>query len=75
MGAEILYVTGINVYKIALLFLYLRIFPTPDIRRWSRILGALSCGWNFACIFAAAFQCLPREKLWKPWIQGGCIDL
>ncbi|KAK7934839.1 hypothetical protein PG985_000334 [Apiospora marii] len=75
VGAEILYVTGVNMYKIALLYLYFRLFPTRDIRLGSYILGGISCVWNVACIFAATFQCLPREKLWQPWLQGGCIDL
>ncbi|KAK8047014.1 hypothetical protein PG996_015078 [Apiospora saccharicola] len=75
VGAEILYVTGVNMYKIALLYLYFRLFPTRDIRIGSYILGGFSCVWNLGCIFAATFQCLPREKLWQPWIQGGCIDL
>ncbi|KAK8032194.1 hypothetical protein PG990_001928 [Apiospora arundinis] len=75
VGAEILYVTGVNMYKIALLYLYFRLFPTRDIRIGSYILGGFSCVWNVGCIFAATFQCLPREKLWQPWLQGGCIDL
>ncbi|KAK8066779.1 hypothetical protein PG997_013526 [Apiospora hydei] len=75
VGAEILYCTGVNMYKIALLYLYFRLFPTRDIRLGSYILGGVSCAWNVACVFAAAFQCLPREKLWRPWLPGGCIDL
>ncbi|KAK7966310.1 uncharacterized protein PG986_000587 [Apiospora aurea] len=75
VGAEILYCTGVNMYKIALLYLYFRLFPTRDIRLGSYILGGVSCAWNVACVFAAAFQCLPREKLWQPWLPGGCIDL
>ncbi|KAK8040776.1 hypothetical protein PG994_013783 [Apiospora phragmitis] len=75
VGAEILYTTGVNMYKIALLFLYFRLFPTRDIRIGSYVLGGFSCMWNVGCIFAATFQCLPREKLWQPWLPGGCIDL
>ncbi|KAK8100060.1 hypothetical protein PG999_010434, partial [Apiospora kogelbergensis] len=75
VGAEILYCTGVNMYKIALLYLYFRIFPTRDIRIGSYVLGGFSCVWNVGTVFAATFQCLPREKLWHPWLQGGCIDL
>jgi hypothetical protein len=28
-----------------------------------------------ACIFAATFQCNPREKLWNPWVDGMCINI
>lgn len=63
------------MYKIALLFLYFRIFPLPSIRKWSYVCGGLTTAWNFACIFAAAFQCGPRNKIWEPWVDGYCIDL
>ncbi|TLD11339.1 hypothetical protein PgNI_06670 [Pyricularia grisea] len=75
IGAEILYFTGVNMFKISLLFLLIRIFPITTVRKWAFILGGISTAWNVACIFCAIFQCLPQEKLWKPWLQGGCIDL
>lgn len=75
VGAEIIYTTGVNMYKISLLFLYFRIFPLPSIRKWGLVCGGISTAWNIACIFAAAFQCLPRHKIWEPWIDGYCIDL
>ncbi|KAH8655215.1 hypothetical protein BX600DRAFT_469307 [Xylariales sp. PMI_506] len=75
LGAEILYVTNVNMYKISLLFLYVRIFPIRTIRLGSYICGGLSTAWNLACIFAATFQCTPREKLWMPWVSGTCINI
>ena len=24
---------------------------------------------------AVAAQCVPRERIWHPWVQGGCIDV
>ncbi|KAI5457673.1 hypothetical protein BGZ63DRAFT_393462 [Mariannaea sp. PMI_226] len=75
VGAEIVYVTAVNVYKISLLFLYNRIFPLRSIRLGSYICGGLSTAWNLACIFAATFQCNPRAKIWEPWRDGFCIDL
>jgi hypothetical protein len=75
LGAEILYVTAVNMYKISLLFLYFRIFPVRSIRLGSYICGGLSTAWNLACIFAAIFQCTPRERLWYPWLEGTCINL
>ncbi|TLS25716.1 hypothetical protein PpBr36_07942 [Pyricularia pennisetigena] len=75
IGAEILYFTGVNMFKISLLFLFIRIFPVASVRKWAFVFGGISTAWNVACIFCAIFQCLPQEKLWKPWLQGGCIDL
>jgi hypothetical protein len=75
VGAEILYVTAVNMYKISLLCLYFRLFPVTSIRKGGYILGGLSTAWNLASILAAAFQCTPREKIWEPWLEGVCIDL
>ncbi|CAN8106220.1 unnamed protein product [Discula destructiva] len=75
LGAEVLYVTAVNMYKIALLFLYFRIFPLPVIRRWGYICGGISTAWNIACVLAATFQCTPIHRLWNPWVEGYCIDL
>lgn len=63
------------MYKISLLFLYFRIFPVRSIRIGGYFCGAISTAWNFACVFAAAFQCTPRAKIWEPWVQGTCINI
>ncbi|KAF6828502.1 integral membrane protein [Colletotrichum plurivorum] len=75
IGAEILYVNGVNIYKIALLLLYLRIFPMPEVRKGAWICGSLTSLWTFACIIAASIQCLPLNTLWEPWKPGTCINL
>ncbi|PNH45139.1 hypothetical protein VD0004_g2638 [Verticillium dahliae] len=75
VAAEILYVTAVNVYKLSLLFLYIRIFPIHSVHLGGYICGGLSTAWNLTCAFTAAFQCSPREKLWEPWLEGRCINL
>ncbi|KAK1980535.1 hypothetical protein LZ30DRAFT_594596 [Colletotrichum cereale] len=75
MGAEILYVNGVNMYKIALLLLYLRIFPMREVRKGALICGGLTTFWTLACIIAASIQCIPINKLWEPWKPGYCINL
>lgn len=75
VGAEVVYTTAVNMYKISLLFLYFRIFPLPSIRKWGMYCGGISTAWNVACIFAASFQCSPRNKIWEPWVDGFCIDI
>lgn len=37
--------------------------------------GGLSTCWNIAGVFAAAFQCTPRVKIWEPWVDGYCINI
>ncbi|KAJ4297401.1 hypothetical protein N0V88_004322 [Collariella sp. IMI 366227] len=75
VGAEIIYVTGVNLYKLSLLFFYFRVFPVRSVRLGGYICGGVSTAWNLACILAATFQCTPRERLWMPWLKGTCINL
>ncbi|KAK2028549.1 hypothetical protein LX32DRAFT_639863 [Colletotrichum zoysiae] len=75
MGAEILYVNGVNMYKVALLLLYLRIFPMKEVRKGALICGSLTTLWTLACVIAASIQCFPINKLWEPWKPGFCINL
>lgn len=75
VGAEIIYVTGVNLYKISLLFFYFRIFPVRQVRLGGYICGGISTAWQVACMLAATFQCTPRERLWSPWLPGTCINL
>jgi len=74
-GAEVIYVSGVNLYKISLLFFYFRVFPVRSVRLGGYICGALSTAWTIACILAATWQCTPRQRLWMPWLDGTCIDL
>lgn len=75
VGAEIIYVAGVNMYKLSLLFFYFRVFPLRVVRIGGYICGGISTAWCVACILAATFQCTPRERLWKPWAHGTCINL
>ncbi|KAK4129062.1 hypothetical protein N657DRAFT_668154 [Parathielavia appendiculata] len=75
VGAEIIYVTGVNLYKLSLLFFYFRVFPVRSVRLGGYICGGISTAWCIACILAATWQCTPREKLWQPWLEGTCINL
>ncbi|KAK2073662.1 hypothetical protein P8C59_007925 [Phyllachora maydis] len=75
IGAELIYVTSVTFYKIALLLFYYRVFPVPQVRRWGLICGGLTLGWGLACVTAACLQCVPLHKAWEPWAHGGCINL
>lgn len=75
MGAEILYLTGVTVYKMSLLFLYFRVFPVRSIRLGGYVCGGLSTVWTLACIGVVIFRCTPLNRRWEPWLQGTCIDL
>jgi hypothetical protein len=72
---QILYVLIQNITKFSILFLYLRIFPTPHFRRMVK----LSIGWmvchTLVFLFAVVFQCLPISSLWNREIKAQCLSL
>ncbi|KAL2064279.1 hypothetical protein VTL71DRAFT_4773 [Oculimacula yallundae] len=72
---ECLYVTCICVTKIALLLMYIRIFPVRQIKIGAIVLGALSISWWIAIILVSIIQCIPMEAIWNPTIKGHCINL
>lgn len=75
MGAEILFATGTNLFKIALLLFYMRVFRVRSVRLGGYLCGGFSTAWNLACILLAVLQCLPLSRLWMPWVEEGfCID-
>ncbi|KAL8724574.1 MAG: hypothetical protein Q9181_006767, partial [Wetmoreana brouardii] len=63
--------------KVAVLLQYLRIFVPARNRNfyltWSLV--AVNLVINISLAFSFAFQCIPREKIWTPTLEGQCIDL
>ncbi|KAL2059929.1 hypothetical protein VTL71DRAFT_10084 [Oculimacula yallundae] len=72
---ECLYVTCICFTKLALLLMYLRIFPVRSIRIGAYVLGGLSIAWCISIIMVSIFQCTPIEKTWNDSLPGFCINL
>ena len=71
---QIFYKFTINLTKLSVLFLYLRIFS----QRWFRITCyacvAVVSAYTVACIFATIFQCTPVEYVFNKNIQGNCFN-
>lgn len=65
-----------NLTKISILLLYLRIFA---VFTWFRLIGRALIGivtaYMIAAFFAAVFQCTPVEKAWNRSIAGSCINI
>ena len=38
------------------------------------MLSALTVIFYVACIISRALQCIPREKIWNPFVTGKCIN-
>lgn len=64
-----------NMTKISILMLYLRIF----IQRWFRIicyiLLVIITSYMIAAFFASVFQCAPVARAWDKRIPGSCINI
>ncbi|MCJ1309565.1 hypothetical protein MMC25_003225 [Agyrium rufum] len=71
---EILWAAALPLVKISILFLYVRLFPTRNIRIAAWILGLISIAVGLIGIFGGAFQCQPIERIWDKSIPGHCID-
>ncbi|KAK0123808.1 hypothetical protein ONS95_008805 [Cadophora gregata] len=72
---ECLYVTCVCFTKIALLLMYLRIFPVRSIQIGAYVLSALSISWCISIIMVSIFQCTPIARTWNPTLPGHCINL
>lgn len=75
MAYEVVYTISISLIKVSLLLMYIRIFPVKRVLVGAYILMAISISWAISLIIVALAQCLPMDKLWKPWIEGRCIDI
>ncbi|CAJ0548577.1 Ff.00g021900.m01.CDS01 [Fusarium sp. VM40] len=75
LAFECIYVTAVMLVKLALLQMYLRIFPSRRFRQISAIIAAVVIGWWISICAVSIFQCDPIKRAWLPWIDGTCINL
>ncbi|KAJ5241826.1 uncharacterized protein N7469_000153 [Penicillium citrinum] len=73
--SQAFYKLTMNMTKMSILMLYLRIF----IQRWFRIicyiLLCIIASYMIAAFFASIFQCIPVARAWNKTIPGSCIDI
>ncbi|KAF9252097.1 hypothetical protein DTO006G1_2844 [Penicillium roqueforti] len=73
--SQAFYKLTMNMTKMSILMLYLRIF----IQRWFRItchvLLAIITSYMVATFFASVFQCTPVARAWNKTIPGSCINI
>ncbi|KAG6354991.1 hypothetical protein INS49_004072 [Diaporthe citri] len=75
---QILYVVGLPMVKLSLLFFYLRVFPARPVRRvlWGTIVLILLYTVTF--LFISIFECTPISFFWESWDgehKGKCLSL
>jgi len=72
-ASQIIYVFGLILSKMAVLFLYLRIFIKPGFRRLVKWVIAIIVLQGMIFVFCVAFQCIPVDSIWTQ--EGGkCLD-
>ncbi|KAJ6167640.1 hypothetical protein N7497_000483 [Penicillium chrysogenum] len=73
--SQAFYKLTMNMTKMSILLLYLRIF----IQRWFRItcyvLLVIIAFYMVAAFFASIFQCTPVARAWNKTIPGSCINI
>lgn len=65
-----------NLTKISILLLYLRIFAVFTWFRWIiwALIGIVTA-YMISAFFAAVFQCTPVERAWDKSVPGTCISI
>lgn len=76
-----IYVAGIVVYsltvifiKLSILYLYHRIFPSRGLLSVATGIAALVLAYNGALIIFAFLQCIPLSTLWTGNPEGKCVS-
>lgn len=70
------YKITLNVTKISILLLYLRIFPQKWLRIGCYLILALVITYGLISVFySSVFQCNPVSKAYRKSIPGHCIDV
>lgn len=75
---EIIYFGEVAMVKLALLFFYMRIFPSGTIRKllWGTVATVVLFGVTYVVV--AIFQCKPVSYYWKMWDkehEGTCVNI
>ncbi|KAI0861844.1 hypothetical protein F4860DRAFT_160254 [Xylaria cubensis] len=76
--AENIYIVGLPLTRISILFFYLRIFPQDRIRWASFTLMGLNVGYLIAFLIVTIFQCYPVDGAWTSWdgsYKGHCNNV
>lgn len=75
---QVLYGPAMLCAKYFILIQLKRIFCPPGTKGpvwWAlHTLIAATIIYYISCFFVFLFQCVPREKIWNPMLQGTCVD-
>jgi hypothetical protein len=74
-ACQIAYKLTLNLTKLSILLLYLRIFPNPGFRVCVKLVFVAISAYAFSTIVATILQCNPIARNWDRTRNGSCIDL
>ncbi|KAK7973371.1 hypothetical protein PG996_007598 [Apiospora saccharicola] len=76
LAFEMVYFTSMALPKMAIVFLYLRVFNWRGaMRNWAYMIQGLLAATSLSFVLVACFQCRPLAYWWDRKIPGGvCID-
>ncbi|OAA35519.1 hypothetical protein NOR_07904 [Metarhizium rileyi] len=75
---EIVYLAEVSLAKLALLFFYMRVFPSKDVQclLWGTVIFDIVFGLTF--VLVVIFQCNPISHFWVMWDgehKGQCLNI
>jgi len=73
----VLYAVGVAATKVAFLLFYIRLFPSPALRRVALPLLAITLIQGLIFTFLFIFQCSPVSYAWTQWDgtgKGKCLN-
>ncbi|KAK8008141.1 hypothetical protein PG991_010692 [Apiospora marii] len=76
---QVIYPPSMGAAKYFIIIQLKNIFCPPRSSKgkvwWALVvLIFITIGYYVACFFTFLFQCIPREKIWHPNVEGRCID-
>lgn len=76
IAESFLYVVAVVLPKLAILCIYLRVFPTKPVFVVSYLLGAIMLASSITNLFFAGLGCIPMDYFWDKTIPGGhCVNI
>ncbi|KAK1590111.1 uncharacterized protein LY79DRAFT_555910 [Colletotrichum navitas] len=75
LASGVTWLLGTVFIKMAILWLYTRLFCTAQFKRWSRILMGVTGAYGVAFLILFMSRCVPVSQQWNPVPGGHCRDI
>ncbi|OHE90562.1 integral membrane protein [Colletotrichum orchidophilum] len=75
LASGVTWLLGTVFIKMAILWLYTRIFSTAKFKRWSYILMGVTGAYGVAFLILFMSRCSPMSQQWAPVEGGHCRDI